>query len=171
MTRATSKTNYDLRRNTIEAWLAAEPEGLPVLDGPAAAVGILAPHLLTAEGQPREEERVAVAALDSQHRVIDTKVLSVGSARFTIVCPATIYRWALLRSRPPAAIVMAHQHPSGSADPSKQDEAVTHRMAAAGQTLGIPLLDHLIIGAAGRWTSLVERGVIQPPTRSMTYTG
>ena len=58
-----------------------------------------------------------------------------------------------------AALVLAHNHPSGDPEPSAEDVALTRRLVAAGQLLGIEVLDHLILGEAGRFVSLRERGV------------
>jgi DNA repair protein RadC len=51
-----------------------------------------------------------------------------------------------------AAIIVAHNHPSGSAEPSKQDIATTQQLVAAGQILGIPLFDHVIVGSKGHFS-------------------
>ena len=59
-----------------------------------------------------------------------------------------------------AAILAAHSHPSGDPEPSAEDISLTRRLAAAGQLLGIELLDHVILGEAGRFVSLRERGVL-----------
>lgn len=57
-------------------------------------------------------------------------------------------------------MLVAHNHPSGDPDPSAEDVALTHRLAAAGSLLGIELLDHLVLGEHGRFVSLKERGVL-----------
>ncbi|HEY7862117.1 MAG TPA: JAB domain-containing protein, partial [Thermoanaerobaculia bacterium] len=59
-----------------------------------------------------------------------------------------------------AAIIAAHNHPSGDPEPSAEDPALTRRLVSAGTILGIELLDHLILGEAGRFVSLRERGVL-----------
>jgi DNA repair protein RadC len=59
-----------------------------------------------------------------------------------------------------AALLVAHNHPSGDPEPSAEDVALTRRLPAAGQLLGIEILDHLVIGEAGRFVSLRERGVL-----------
>ena len=57
-----------------------------------------------------------------------------------------------------AAIVLAHNHPSGDPTPSRDDVALTKRLVEAGELLGIPVLDHVIIGDAGRYCSFKETG-------------
>jgi DNA repair protein RadC len=59
-----------------------------------------------------------------------------------------------------AALIVAHNHPSGDPEPSAEDVVLTRRLAAAGQLLGIEILDHLVIGEAGRFVSLRGRGVL-----------
>jgi DNA repair protein RadC len=59
-----------------------------------------------------------------------------------------------------AALLLAHNHPSGDPEPSSEDLALTRRLASAGALLGIEVLDHLILGEAGRFVSLSERGVL-----------
>ena len=70
--------------------------------------------------------------------------------------PREIYRDALLAGA--SAVVVAHNHPSGDPTPSSDDREVTRRLAEAGETLGVDLLDHLVI-AAEEWTSLARLGV------------
>ena len=70
----------------------------------------------------------------------------MGSANFTIVDPAQIYGIALRHHA--AAILLAHNHPSGDPTPSVQDREVTQRVAAAGRILGIPLVHHVVVGAS-----------------------
>lgn len=118
-------------------------------------------------------EALVVMALDKRRRVIDAAVVSLGSAGFTIVDPAVIYRWALLQGRSGASgLIMAHNHPSGDPQPSSQDREVTRRVATVGRSLGIPLLDHLVVVDAGearlRYTSLAERGELPSFPRSST---
>jgi len=59
-----------------------------------------------------------------------------------------------------AAVILCHPHPSGDAEPSAEDIALTRRLVSAGQLLGIEVLDHVVLGEAGRFVSLKERGVL-----------
>ena len=102
-------------------------------------------------------ERLGVLALNRKHRVISSTVLTIGNDGFTVVCPKQIYRWALLQGRSGAAsIILTHNHPSGDPTPSPQDRDVTRRVLRAGEILGVKLVDHIIIGAAGRWARCGE---------------
>jgi len=91
--------------------------------------------------------------LDTKHRVIRTKVLSVGSLDTTVVHPREVFREAA--SAAAAAIVLFHNHPSGDPTPSHDDVELTHRLRAAGQLLGIPIIDHVVI-ADGKFRSISE---------------
>jgi DNA repair protein RadC len=59
-----------------------------------------------------------------------------------------------------AALVVAHNHPSGDPEPSAEDIALTRRLVSAGTLLGIEVLDHVILGEDGRHVSLKERGLL-----------
>jgi DNA repair protein RadC len=106
------------------------------------------------DGQDRECG--VLVTLDTKHRVIGTPIISVGTVAHTYLSPREIYRDALLSGA--SAIVVAHNHPSGDATPSDDDRQITRRLAEAGATLGIKLLDHLVLGDPD-WTSLAREGV------------
>ena len=102
-------------------------------------------------------EQLVAVYLDRRRRVIGTRVLTRGSDQFTVVDPKQIYRHAVEMGA--SAVLMAHNHPSGDPTPSSMDKEVTRRVASAGRVIGIPLLDHVVIGGS-RWTSLAEQGYI-----------
>jgi DNA repair protein RadC len=79
-----------------------------------------------------------------------------GSLNQSQVRVGEVYREAVRRNC--AAIIVAHNHPSGDPSPSPEDVSVTRDLVAAGKLLGIELLDHLVIGHQ-RWVSLRERGL------------
>jgi DNA repair protein RadC len=103
----------------------------------------------------RDREACAAALLDVRHAVLAVELVSLGSLDHTFMAPREIYRIALRHNA--AAVVVAHNHPSGDATPSDDDVAVTTRLARAGDLVGVQLLDHLVI-APGRWTSLARAG-------------
>jgi DNA repair protein RadC len=101
-------------------------------------------------------ESFLVLSLDVRHRLIAEELVSRGSLVASIVHPREVFRPAIRHAA--AAIIVLHNHPSGDPTPSAEDRAVTERLRRCGETLGIPLLDHLIIGA-DRWVSLLgDRG-------------
>jgi len=98
-------------------------------------------------------------ALDVRHRLIgEAYPVSVGCLSASLVHPREVFRFALTVSA--ARLIVCHNHPSGDPEPSGEDLALTRRLAAAGTLLGVEILDHVILGAAGRWVSLKERGVL-----------
>jgi len=117
----------------------------------------LAAHLLPLYGA-HAVEQFGIVMLDTKHRVIRTKILSIGSLDTTVVHPREVFREAA--SAAAAAIVLFHNHPSGDPTPSTDDLLLTTRMVNAGDIMGIEVLDHLIL-ADQRYYSLVESGRMQ----------
>ena len=105
----------------------------------------------------RPVEVFGTLALDVRHRLKRETVVSVGCLTSSLVHPREVFQEAVAARA--AALIVFHNHPSGDAEPSSEDVALTRRLAAAGTLMGIEVLDHLIVGAAG-WVSLKERGVL-----------
>lgn len=103
------------------------------------------------------KEQFLVVLLNSKNKVIGTEVVSEGSLTGSVVHPREVFQPAILRHA--AAIVVAHNHPSGDPHPSKEDRDVTKMLVDAGKTMGIPVLDHIIIGD-GTYYSFQEEGAI-----------
>lgn len=82
--------------------------------------------------------------LDARHRVLSLRVVSTGSLESTTVHPREVFSPAVREGA--AAVVVAHNHPSGDPTPSREDRLVTDRLQEAGQLLGIELLDHVVVG-------------------------
>jgi DNA repair protein RadC len=97
----------------------------------------------------------AILCVTTKRRVIAYHEVSRGTLGSTLVHPREIFKAVLLANA--AAIVAAHNHPSGDPTPSPDDLELTHRLAAAGDVLGIPMLDHIIIGD-GCYYSFKEAG-------------
>jgi DNA repair protein RadC len=109
----------------------------------------VAHYLLPLHGGYRVE-RFGVLLLDTRFRLIRTAVLSVGTPDGSLAQPREVFREALLASA--ARVVVFHNHPSGDPQPSQDDVAVTSRLVQVGETMGIPVMDHIILGA-GRYFS------------------
>src|SRR5690606_19794353 len=107
------------------------------------------PYLASLRG--RRQECFVVLTLDGSHQIIRAHQITVGLANQSQVHPRETFACALEDRA--VGIMAAHNHPSGSLDPSSEDLATTRRLAEAGRLLGIPLLDHLIVTAEG-YTSL-----------------
>ena len=95
--------------------------------------------------------------LDSQHRLIAAEELARGTLAQTSVYPREVVRTALRRNA--AAVIFAHNHPSGVAEPSRADELLTQALRNALTLVDVRTLDHLIVAGA-RVTSLAERGLM-----------
>jgi DNA repair protein RadC len=95
--------------------------------------------------------------LDNRHRIISFEELFRGTIDGTSVYPREVVKQAL--SVNAAAVILAHNHPSGVAEPSQADERISRRLKAALELVDIRLLDHLVIGD-GMSTSLASRGMI-----------
>lgn len=100
-----------------------------------------------------EREAFHVLLLDGQHRLKRCELVSLGTLTASLVHPREVYRRAVREAA--AAVIVAHNHPSGDPKPSREDREVTRRLREAGTLLGIPLLDHLVV-AGDRFTSLRE---------------
>lgn len=96
----------------------------------------------TARGSRRES--FFVVLLDVRHRVLALHVVSTGSVDAAVVHPREVFSPAVREAA--VALVVAHNHPSGDPAPSVEDRAVTERLRDAGSLLGIPVLDHLVVG-------------------------
>ncbi len=100
-----------------------------------------------------------VVLLDGRNRKMDVIRVSEGSLSASIVHPREVFLPAVRFSA--AAILVAHNHPSGDPRPSPEDREVTWRLAEAGDLLGIRLLDHLIVGETAYW-SFADEGALRP---------
>ncbi len=129
----------------------AEPALGESVSGPADVVKVVAPGL-----RLLDQEHFVVLMLDTKNRVVGSKTISVGTLNSTLVHPRECFKPALVRSA--AAVILCHNHPSGDPTPSAEDVALTQRLREAGRLLGIEALDHVILGEAGRYVSLRERG-------------
>ena len=99
------------------------------------------------------KEQFVVILLNNKNKVIGTEVVSEGSLSSSIVHPREVYAPAMLHHA--AAIMVAHNHPSGDPKPSTEDTEVTRMLARSGKVLGIPMIDHVIIGD-GNYYSFLE---------------
>ena len=113
--------------------------------------------LLGKEMSALAQEQLRVLLLDRRNRVLGQRTVYQGNVFSSVVRPAEVFRAAVVESLP--AVIVAHNHPSGAADPSPEDVAVTRDLAKAGKLLGIELLDHVVIGNKS-FVSLKERGLM-----------
>ena len=134
------------RRLAREAVREREPLGHP-----AAVASYLALRF-----SALDQEVMGALYLDARNRLLAEREIFRGALSRAVAEPRRILREGLLAGA--AGCVVFHTHPSGDPSPSAEDLAFTRRLAAAGETVGIRLVDHLVLGAPGRWVSLRERG-------------
>lgn len=103
-----------------------------------------------------DREVFLVVVLDTKHFPNIIQVVSVGSLDATIVHPREIFKIAVIGNG--SAVLCLHTHPSGDPAPSSEDLAVTKRLSDAAGILGIDLLDHVVVGSDGKFTSLRAEG-------------
>ena len=163
-----------LRAEPIELRLA----GLPVLSSPRPSAALELARRAMRQGAPApwtvrtpgdaaeplvdvmgtlEREELRVLLLDTKNVVVAERTVYRGNLAGSSVRVGEVYRDAVRRCS--AAIVVAHNHPSGDPSPSGEDLRITEELAEAGRLLDIELLDHLVIGR-GRWTSLRAIGAL-----------
>ena len=124
----------------------------PVFDAPAKVKDYVALQL---GGLQREV--FGVLFLDAQHRLIEWRELFQGTLTQTSVYPREVLRSAM--SLNAGAVILAHNHPSGLAEPSRADEFLTQSLKSALQMIDVRVLDHLVVGA-GQVISFAERGLL-----------
>lgn len=103
---------------------------------------------------PHEEFHILL--LNTQNEVVRDLQVTRGTLDASLVHPREVFRAAVAESA--ASIILVHNHPSGDPNPSAEDRAVTEELRAAGETVGIEVLDHVIVGE-GRYVSFVEAGL------------
>ncbi len=104
-----------------------------------------------------DRENFLIMCLDAKNKITALNLNSTGTLNSTIVHPREVFKAAILANT--AAIILAHNHPSGDPNPSREDIDLTNRLAEAGKILGIEILDHIIIGD-GNSVSLKAKGLI-----------
>jgi DNA repair protein RadC len=128
-----------------------EPDSRPLLDSPEAVHGLLGPRTL---GRTRED--VFVLALDTKNRLLGSAIAVSGSVANVNLRPGEVFREPIVLDA--TAVILAHNHPSGDPSPSPQDVMVTRELIEAGDMLGIPVLDHVILGQR-QFVSLKREGL------------
>jgi DNA repair protein RadC len=106
----------------------------------------------------KDREHFVILMLDTKNAVIGFHTVSIGILDASLVHPREVFKPAILANA--AGIIAAHNHPSGDPEPSLEDRRLTQRLVESGMLLGIPVLDHIVIGAPGSFTSLKQRGVM-----------
>jgi DNA repair protein RadC len=144
---ATLKAALEIGRRLLIAGLDERPQ----IKSPADVAA-----LLLLEMGHLEQEQLRAVLLDTKNRVQEIATIYVGSVNSAQVRVGEVFRDAIRRTS--AAIIVAHNHPSGDPTPSPEDILVTRQIVEAGKLLDVDVLDHLVIGR-GRYVSMRERGL------------
>ena len=124
----------------------------PVFDSPR-----MVKDYVTLQLSGREHEVFAIMFLSHTHHLISFDVMFRGTLSQTSVYPREVVKTALMHNA--SAVVLAHNHPSGSAEPSRADEYLTNTLKSALQLVDVRVLDHMIVGGA-TVVSFAERGLL-----------
>lgn len=131
--------------------VASAPEERPRVSTPVDAA-----NLLMSEMMFLEQEHLRTILLDTRNRVLQVPTVYIGSLNTSVVRIGELFRAAIRENA--AAMIVAHNHPSGDPAPSPEDIEVTRQLVEAGKLLNIDVLDHIVIGRQ-RYVSLKERGL------------
>lgn len=130
----------------------AEAEERPLIDAPEAAGAYLCTALAA-----ELREVMGALLLDAKNRLVRDEVVFRGGVTSAAVQPGPLFRIAVLEGA--AGLVLYHNHPSGDPTPSPEDRATTARFVAAGEAVGVPVRDHVVVGR-GRWFSFRREGLL-----------
>ncbi len=136
--------------------------GARQINTPALAAG-LARQLFTNS----DREMLVIAALDSKCNPLSLEIAAIGNVNTCIVSPREIFKNAILSNA--VHIMIFHNHLSGDCTPSSEDIAITKRLIECGDLIGIPLLDHIIIGDDTAYLSLREDNIVTFRAASSAY--
>ena len=122
--------------------LVTEQKNKQITDSSAAAN--IFRSILSAENKvDQDKEHFWVIGLNTRNIVSYVELVSLGTLNTTLVHPREVFRMAIIKAV--ASVMLGHNHPSGSSEASLQDEQITRQLKAAGDILGIEVMDHIII--------------------------
>ena len=130
--------------------------------GPQEVTSLVSAYL---DGADREH--FVVLTRDTKGRTTGIHTVAIGSLDRVEVHPREVFKFAVLMNA--AAIIVAHNHPSGDPEPSGKDRVLTRHLVEAGALLGIPVLDHLVLGDNGTFVSLRHDRTAFPPTAAAAW--
>jgi DNA repair protein RadC len=125
--------------------------GRPVVSSPADVDRLLRGRIANLD-----RENFVAVLLNTKNEVIETPLVSIGTLSASLVHPREVFKPAIRASA--ASVVLAHNHPSGKVEPSREDREVTRRLSDAAEILGIEVLDHVIVGDG--YFSMKEHGIL-----------
>ena len=125
--------------------------GRPVISSPADVDGLLRGRIANLD-----RENFVAVLLNTKNEVIEFPTISVGTLSASLVHPREVFKPAIRASA--AGVILAHNHPSGKTEPSREDREVTRRLTDAAGIVGIEVLDHVILGH--EYFSMKEHGML-----------
>jgi len=125
--------------------------GRPVISSPEDVDGLLRGRIANLD-----RENFVVVLLNTKNEVIEFPTISVGTLSASLVHPREVFKPAIRASA--AGVILAHNHPSGKVEPSREDREVTGRLEEAARIIGIEVLDHVILGDG--YFSMKEHGIL-----------
>src|SRR5215475_14562118 len=105
-----------------------------------------------------DREHFVIILINQKNRVLGVNTVSIDSLTASIVHPREVYKSAILSNA--ASIICGHNHPSTDCQPSREDRAITTRLAECGKLLGISLIDYVIISGTGKYFSFADEGLL-----------
>jgi DNA repair protein RadC len=114
-------------------------------------------NLLSPRFTGHTQETFLAMLLNSKNRLLRTQTVGIGIANASLVHPREVFRPAIRASA--TALIIAHNHPSGDPEPSREDISITEQIVKSGEVVNIQVVDHVIIGD-GRYVSMKERSLI-----------
>ena len=142
------------------AHTAIAVDGRQTVRRPADVADLLGPEMVDLA-----QEQLRVVLLDTKRHILGIHLVYQGGVNAVVIRLGDVFREAVARGA--AAILLVHNHPSGSAEPSADDVRLTKEAAEAGRLLGVEVLDHLIL-AKGGFVSLRENGLYSPDTAPLS---
>ena len=125
------------------------------INNPIAARNLF---LEVAELDKRSEEVFVMATIDVRNKVTGLFEVSTGTLNSSLVTPREVFKRAILQNA--AGIVLGHNHPSGNIDASSDDIQITKKLVKSGKILGVNVVDHIIVGSEGNYSSMKEENQI-----------
>ncbi len=145
------KAVFELARR-LERENNAGQEHKNMIRSPQEVVGLVRNKL-----RGKKKEHFLLISLDRRNQIIDIQTISIGNLDSSIVHPREVFKAAI--SDIAASVILVHNHPSGNTEPSDEDIKLTRRLAESGSTLGIAVLDHIIVGDSS-YCSMKDRGML-----------
>ncbi len=124
------------------------------LRGPAEVMAYVLPKMISIH-----HEEMWIVSVDGRNAVRGARRVAQGGLHACSMLAADVYRAALADAA--SGIFVVHNHPSGDPSPSFEDLSATRSVLEAGRMIGIPLIDHVIVAAAGKYCSMMELGIIE----------